>query len=234
MNHLAEEQLVDGYYGALHPEARRHLDQCEECRLQLGRMKETLDAVRDCPAPERGDDYGREVWGRLLPQLPVRKPRRVSFGLRWWTVSPAVVALIVIAFVAGIWTEQRRQLGFTAAARERVLLIALSDHLERSQILLTELVNAAPADADLVSERDRARDLIEKNRLLRQTALRAGDAGYAALLDDLERVLLDVANSPANLSAQDLETLQHRIESEGLLFKVRITSTDAREKEQKL
>ncbi len=69
---------------------------------------------------------------------------------------------------------------------------------------------------------------------LRQTAARAGDASQAALLDELERVLLDIANSPSNISSGDLETLQRRIESEGLLFKVRITSTDVREKGQKL
>ncbi len=115
-----------------------------------------------------------------------------------------------------------------------MLLVALSNHLERSQILLTELANASGTDGDWSGERERARDLVDENRLLRQTALHAGDRGYAALLDDLERVLLDVANSPAELAPDRLENLQQRIEDEGLLFKVRVTSTDARRKEQKL
>ena len=75
---------------------------------------------------------------------------------------------------------------------------------------------------------------MNENRLLRQSALHMGDTYHAALLDDLERVLLDIANSPADLPADDLGVLQRRIESQGLLFKVRVTSSDAREKGQKL
>lgn len=231
MSHLQEEQLMDAYYGDLDPKFREHLDECAECRSSFERLRQVLDSVRDYPVPERGESYGREVWARLLPRLPAQKHRRP--WVRWWT-APALAAVVVVAFVAGMLTQQRRQIGFPAKARERVLLIAVSDHMERSQIVLTELLNAAPTDIDLAGERDRARDLIDENRLLRQTALQLGDRPYAALLDDLERVLLDVANSPADLPREQVEMLQRRIENEGLLFKVRITSTDARERGQKL
>lgn len=82
---------------------------------------------------------------------------------------------------------------------------------------------------DLGDERDRARELVGENRLLRQTATRTGDLSDAALLDELERTLLDIANGPANL-----EMLQQRIENEGLLFKVRIIETNVRQKGQQL
>lgn len=232
MSHFAEEELMDAYYGELDSSVRQHLEECAECRSRFERLKELLDSVREYPVPERGESYGREVWLRLLPQLPQRKQRRP--WLRWWTLAPALGAVIVIAFVAGMLTDQQRQAGFSPRARERVLLMAMSDHLERSQIVLAELLNASPANADLAGERERARDLLDENRLLSETALHMGDRSDAALLDDLERVLLDVANGPANLPPDDLEMLQRRIESEGLLFKVRITSTDARERGQKL
>ena len=81
---------------------------------------------------------------------------------------------------------------------------------------------------------ERARDLLSENRLLRETAAHDGDLTHASLLDDLERVLLDVANSPAEMSSEDLLALQQRMEHDSLLFKVRITSIDARHKGQKL
>jgi hypothetical protein len=231
MNHLQEEQLMDVYYGDLDSNSRKHLEECQECRSNYERLQELLNSLRDYPVPERGEGYGREVWARLLPRLPQRR-HRVWF--HWWTLAPVMAALLIIAFVGGMLTQRQRQPGFPAAARERVLLIAMSDHLDRSQIVLAELANAAPSNADLADQRDRARDLVTENRLLRQTALRTGDASHAALLDDLERVLLDIANSPSDASSEDLERLQHRIESEGLLFKVRITGMDARQKGQKL
>jgi hypothetical protein len=72
------------------------------------------------------------------------------------------------------------------------------------------------------------------NRLLRQTAARLGDYADAALLDELERVLLDVANSPLHSSPAEVERVQQRIEQQGLLFRVRVTSTASRERGQKL
>jgi hypothetical protein len=95
-------------------------------------------------------------------------------------------------------------------------------------------MNGGTSSLDWTDERDRARDLIAENRLLRQSALHAGDTSHAALLDELERVLLDVANSSSNISPGELENLQRDIESGGLLFKVRVTSVDARQKERKL
>ena len=229
MNHMSEDELTEAYYARLRP---LHLKECAECRAAFDRLSEILNGVRDYPIPERGPAYGAQVWTRLLPQLPAPKLRPA--WLRWWTLAPALASLVIVAFVAGMLTEHRRSGALSAQERERVLLAAMSHHLERSQIVLSDIANATPATLDLLSEQDRARDLVEENRLLRQTATRAGDARDAVLLDELERVLLDIANGPRNLSAEDLAALQSRIDSEGLLFKLRITSSDDRFKGQKL
>ena len=51
------------------------------------------------------------------------------------------------------------------------------------------------------------------NRLLRKTA---------ALLEELERTLLDIAHSPSEVSAHQLEDLRKQIEDRGILFKVKV------------
>lgn len=233
MKHLSEEEITLAYYDELDPALRMHLDDCQECRAAFDELKRLLDSLRHIPVPERGPSYGGEVWTRLLPQLPAAKPHRV--WLRWWTVAPAMATIAAAAFIAGILVQQRRApTGISAKARERVLLVAMGDHLDRSQIVLAELVNATPGTAVLGDERDRARDLVVENRLLRQTATHAGDLSDAALLDELERTLLDIANGPPNPSPADLEMLQQRIENEGLLFKVRIIETNVRQKGQQL
>jgi predicted nucleotidyltransferase component of viral defense system len=106
----------------------------------------------------------------------------------------------------------------------------MSDHLDRSEVLLAQLLHASPEELNAADQRARARDLLDENRLLRQTATRSGDQAHAALLDDLERVLLDIANSPAQLSTADVAELRRRVENQSLLFKVRVSSTDARTK----
>src|SRR6476660_8340780 len=70
------------------------------------------------------------------------------------------------------------------------------------------LVELASADdtigaVDISLEQSRAEQLVAANRLYRQTAVSTGDARMAALLDELERVLVDIAASPAAAEGRD-------------------------------
>lgn len=231
--HLTEDQMVSAYYDGLPESHRSHLADCPECRSSVARFEAILDAARDAVVPDRPASYGAEVWAKLQPRLPQKPGSRER--IQWWQIASAFATLILIAFAGGMWVQHKREvLSITPEARTRVLLIAMSDHLDRSEMVLAELVNADPAKIDLKDEQTRARDLIAENRLLRETAMHAGDTQHAAVLDDLERVLLDIANSPAKPAPADLEDLQRRIESDGLLFKVRVIGANVRQKGQRL
>jgi hypothetical protein len=115
----------------------------------------------------------------------------------------------------------------TVANPQRVVLVAVGDHLERSQMLLVEIMNTdATSPGDLASEEKQARDLLDANHLYRVSAQRTGDPQIARLLDELGRVLTEIANSPSDLSPADLQQIRGRIQSEGLLFKVRIVGSE--------
>jgi hypothetical protein len=238
MNHATDEELVELYYGAGEEaqRARHHLEECAWCREAFLRWQETLDAVKEYPVPHRPANYGSAVWARVQARLP--KHNRRWLPKKWWILTPALAAALAIAFIAGTWTEHNRALkpngaAPTEKARERVLLLAIGNHLERSEIVLTELMHADPRTADLTAERGLARDLVNENRLLRERAAQTGDAADAALLEDVQRVLLDLANGSAD-SPGDVEAVQRRIEDGSLLFKVRIRSVNAYRRGQKL
>jgi hypothetical protein len=230
MQHLDDEQLTDSYYGEF--DASAHLAACGDCRDRFHRLRETLDSFNQFPIPHRDAEHAARVWTSLLSKLPPDKPRQP--WLRWWVLTPSIAALLTIAFVTGRLTERSHPAGIPEKARERVLLLSLSDHLEQSQIVLSNVANAGPGSPDLTYERDRAHELLGANRLLRQTARRLGDFADAALLDELERVLLNFANAPERLSPVDLERTQQQIDQQGLLFKVRITSASSRERGERL
>ncbi len=232
MNHLSSQQLTDTYYGEADSLVREHIGQCGQCAGEYRLLKELLGAVRDTPVPEPEPGYENEVWVRLLPQLPQRKPLR-SWIFRPWIFVPVLAALLAIAFLAGMLAQQHRySSGISAQVRERVLLISLNDHLERSQVLLMELLNTPLKELNFMDERSRARDLLEENRLLRQASARAGEDPRSATLDDLERILLDLANSPSDLSGAEIQALRTHIENNGLLFKIRVTSAGTRHEGQ--
>jgi hypothetical protein len=244
--HLNEDDLVLHYYSEMdaRDEARAaaHLAECGTCHGSYIRLQRVLAAVEAAPGPEIADGFERTVWARLQPELGGRR----SGWLSWFVLSPprlawmaAIVVLIAGAFFAGRVSPPRTPESGTqtptsaAQVRERVLLVDLSDHLDRSQMMLVELVSAGgDGDVDISTERARAEELVSDNRLYRQTAEATGNMGLATVLDELERILVEVAASPDALSASDLERVRQRIESRGLLFKVRVVSSDVRERQK--
>ena len=62
--------------------------------------------------------------------------------------------------------------------------------------------------------------------------MRTGDAAVAAVLEDLERVLVEIASSPNEASHDDLVRWRDQIDSKGLLFKVTVMGTRVRERQQ--
>jgi hypothetical protein len=189
--------------------------------------------------PERAANYGAQLWNRLQPAIKWDRPPGLSWLSRWparhWKAAALVATLIVAAFLAGRYYPKAQPNAQTAGqVRERILLVAVGDHLERSQTVLLELVNAQPGQSlDVASERARAGDLVADNRLYRQTATRAGDTRVASVLDDLEPVLLEIAHGPDLLTPEQVENLRRRIEGDGILFKVRVVGSTVRHREEK-
>jgi hypothetical protein len=144
----------------------------------------------------------------------------------------AIAAALAFAFWLGRqFPEPDKTL--TADVRERILLVAVGDHLDRSRMVLLELANA-PADHpfDARIQQVSAGDLVSANRLYRQTAERTGDKALSAVLEELERVLVEVSAGPETLGPDELAELQRRIEARGLLFKVRVVGSQVRAREQ--
>ncbi len=229
MNHPTEEQFVFYYYGE-GTEIADHLGTCEQCRTSYQALQRVLNSVDSFPVPERAADYENRVWtaieGRIEKRSWLSRWLLSGFG-RPLFAAGAVAALVVAAFFAGhTWQKPAlKQMAMDPGVRERVLLVAVGDHLERSQMILVELANAgtpAAGNLDISYEQQTAEDLLESNRLYRQTAATNGDVATAALLEELERVLLEIAHSPSEVSAHQLEELRKQIEDRGILFKVKI------------
>ncbi len=223
--HRSEEELVLHHYEP-NESTGAHVAGCASCRERLEGIAVFLSAFTGAegPVPERSEEYGRELFQRLAPRLAQRpavmlsllaglfSPRRIAF-------AGGVLALVAAAFLAG----QRWPAGAGAippASRERVLLVAVGEHLDRSQVVLLELLNSEGEPLGKAPER--AEELVSRSRLYRQAALHTGDRTVAGVLDDLERLLLDVAHAPASLTAEERDAMRRRIEKNGLLFKVRV------------
>jgi anti-sigma factor RsiW len=244
--HLNEDDLVLHYYGEMsageEAHAGAHLASCAACQASYTRLQRVMAFVDSAPAVEAAPGFERIAWARLEPAL--LSPRRASSWFSWFVFSPArlaftagIVMLIGAAFMAGRMTRTAAPAGAPQSAqqvRERILLVDLGEHLDRSQMVLVELVSAddSGGNVDISLEQSRAEQLVSANRLYRQTALSTGDAAMASVLDELERVLVDIAASPSTVTAADLDSVRRRIESKELLFKVRVVSSQVRDRQR--
>jgi len=251
--HLTEDDLVLHYYGEMtdreEADAIAHLRSCPPCHDSYRRLQRVLAAVDEhaFAVPALPDHFERTVWARLEPS--VTRERR---GWNWLRLSPAplalaasVILLVGAAFYAGRVMPRdpaaipgpapatQAAAAATTQLRERILLVDLGYHLEQSQMVLIELVSAnGDTGADITGERKRAEELVAANRLYRQTALTTGDGAIADLLDELELALVDIATSRADATSQSLDELRRRIEARGLLFKVRVVSSEVRQRQR--
>jgi hypothetical protein len=122
----------------------------------------------------------------------------------------------------------------TEDIRERVVLAALGEHFDRTERTLVELVNSEPGRrVDISAEQAWARDLLEANRLYRR-ATGGKSPALSQVLEDLEPVLLEIANSPSQLTSDEFEAMRDRIEARSLVFKVRVTGADVRARQRAL
>ena len=235
MPELLEDDLILYYYGEARNDAeiRRRLAASSADAKRYQELCQLLERVDGLPVPEPHADYSARVWRRLQPQLA---PRPAGQRLREWLAAAfaprrlatagAFLILLIVAFAAGRFgltpPEEDPGAPLPETGRERILMVSVGEHLERSKILLIELTNApGGAGGQLTDELVRAAELLPANRLYRQAALRSGQAGVADVLEELERLLLDVAHS-GDLSAADLGDLKQRIEGGGILFRVQV------------
>ena len=243
--HLTEDELILHFYGETEradtARVESHLESCAECQSAKEKLHSVMALVDSAAPVEAPIGFERIAWARLEPALDrnARSGWRTFFWFPQWALAGGVAALVLAAFVAGrfsggdaaVTTPNTRVVASVEPGR--VLQTAVGDHLDSTAMMLVELANADTDGADvLAGEQERAVDLVAANRVIRASALQSGDAQIVDILEDLERVLLEVANAPANATSNDLTDLQSRITREDLLFRLRVIASEMRQRQR--
>jgi hypothetical protein len=115
-------------------------------------------------------------------------------------------------------------------SRQSILLTSVAEHLDRSERVLTDIMNTTKG-GDISTEQQWAADLVSASRLYRHEAIDIGEQSVAGVLDELERNLLEVVHSPSRITAAQLDDVRRRIDAASLLFKVRVLGDELRQRE---
>ena len=242
MKHLTEEELIDHYYSedSHKAEVAAHLRICTPCARAYEELGKLLANVRAPETPERDSEYGVRVWKSIqgsLEPYPAKQKRKFFYFPQFAYAAACLLLLLAGAFLTGRMWEHAHTSSTIAAnpqqAKERVVLFVLDNHLDRSERLLVQLNHSGAegetADLPLQAE---ARQLLTDNRLYRQSVAQSKDPLLNAALDHLERVLLEVANSPDELSSADIARIEQEMNTQGLLFQIRVLRTRVSEQKQ--
>src|SRR5688572_1319827 len=241
---------------------RAHVETCAECQALDRELRAVLALVDSEPLPEAPPGFERQTWARLEPVVAgfsrtsevvagfpgPPKPRSDEGGSRtkfWsfefprWGLAASAAALAVVSFLLGrAWSPppatSTGSLALTASVSERLLRTEVEEHFERSQRVLMELVNVDDSSpVMLASDRRRATDLVAAGRLYRRSVEQLGDADTRDLLDEIERVLVEIANGPDVRSSKDLTDVRTRISDQDLIFRLQVMTGAMRAREQR-
>lgn len=252
-----ERLMVDALYQELNPSQQKyfeeHLSQCKQCAAEYERLSWTLKVMDQRELHEIQPDYWPDYWARLSERLPAR-PRKILWpDWRSWfpplalpgrpALVPIAAALMLIATGIFIGRSTLRQAPGTGVPMQATVfdpgLIAefndlASSYLERSKLVLMGLNNFNPRLDDpnalnISGHRYLSQELVRQGRMLRDHQVATADPRLRLLIDEIERVLLQVANSSSDDPMWTIRMAQEGIDKNSILLRITLVEIEPTE-----
>jgi hypothetical protein len=240
MKIITDEDLTLLFYGEHEdPALAVTVAESEELSARYDALCAELKLADAYQPPQRGDDYGAEVWQRISSRLEEHETKSSGRLSAWLAslVQPRIslagalsIALVVaLAFMLGrngtqdMGNNTNAPAGVTPASvagidSDRLLSRSVAAHLEQVNIVLTQFVNTSETSSN---QTEHATDMLVANRLYRQAAEAQGNQKLAVFLADLEPLLIELAYQAQSGSPATRERMQQEVR-DGLLFRVRV------------
>lgn len=196
-------------------------------------LQRTLGTVDATKPTETDDGFTARIWRRLEARMDQAEGRRpgaierlrlflqVLLAPRFALAASAALALAIgVGYYAGRHSVSQDQRDNAMAAR--VLDAYVAEHLRATEGLLMTAVNTDSAELR-AGNSDLAATLADSNRLYAAAAARSGNTRLAEFLRQLEPVLIELANQPADAPVEARDGLRDYLRKTDLLFQVRAT-----------
>jgi anti-sigma factor RsiW len=246
------EKLFDYVSGEMSREEaaplEEHLARCASCREDLRILREAVDFLPPGgaqPSNERDEQFWLSFPARVAERIAAERRSRTSriaeagdrissfllFNGTRLIAGSGALAAIALAVVLLRWPAPSGPAPDAAEAVTPAVLqdapatAKLHDYLKRSRVLLVGVSNmhAESGEAiDLSAERRQSRQLVIEARDLKRNPL---DSRSAKLVGDLEKILIELANSSDRQNGPDVEIIRSGIRHHNLLFKIRMTES---------
>ncbi|HUR60679.1 MAG TPA: hypothetical protein VM029_23360, partial [Opitutaceae bacterium] len=158
--HATEDDLILHYYGEPDADARveDHVKTCAQCRVAFQELSGVLALVDAQAVPEPLAGLEQRVWSRVQPEIQTRRGSwfsRLFDATPRWAFAGGIATLVLAAFVAGRFVRPDAIAPVSSPANgtqvatangrgdvaERMMTVAVGDHLDESEMVLLELLN---------------------------------------------------------------------------------------------
>ena len=229
-----KNSIVDYLYHELAVEKlhdfEKHLNNCPDCAEDLNQFSDTrnLIANRVRPLPDKKllNNYHhnlKEIYkgDSFLEQLIQNIVIKPSFAVR--------LAEIAVILIIGIFIGKSLTKSETALQISKQNIIDgefLNNYLFETELLLLETSNIDDAqDIKLILDTDNCKRLLQKTLLLKEQAENFNKTRLLSLLDQLEFILLELANFEDSSDKEDLDFVKNNIKDWHLFVELKAINT---------
>jgi hypothetical protein len=246
------EFFVNALYDELSPEEKQHftahLQECSDCTAEYQKLSAALKLMdqreREQPQPEFWETFWDKLAGRIEKEgdaaaAPKKKPNIWElpnfFAPQWaYRLSAAAAILLIGIFIGKFLLNPTPQPPVPVAGSERqgiqqtALETRTQNYLDRSKVLLLGISNL---DSQLIES-----NTVDFSRYQRISRGLVQEAGYLKtalheeprqrrlrkLVNDLEVILLQIANLEAENDISGIEMVQSGIDRQGIMLKINL------------
>lgn len=162
-----------------------------------------------------------EMWARITAERARRRESMKVVPLRrWMTWSVAAAAVLVLGVAIGRWSMNVKEKNPGPRNEEMAYRAAAAPYLTRTEALLTSFraeSRNGKVDADFAVQ---AQDLLVTTRLMLNSPA-ARDPRLASLLQDLETMLVQIAQLPAGNDRNDVDLINQGLDQRSVMLRLR-------------
>ncbi len=237
---LIPESLVPGCDDEIRRKIEEHCARCPVCAREYEENLQLAAVLTTRERPELSDSFWDRWDERLERELDIIDHERNSGRIipitikpdeqwRFWKTASAVAAVFILGiavgrFFPGSGAPDRTASNIPVKPVSAVTADAMR-FLDRSKLVLLgmDVAETAPAE-DFTPEyrrlREISRELLRESPTLQARLGETNQVRLAALLNELDFILIQIANMDERHESQDLELILTGMERKGLLFKI--------------
>jgi hypothetical protein len=183
---------------------------------ELKRLAQDYHRPRETPRDE--------MWSRIVAERARRRERAKVVRLRpWMTWSAAAAAVLVVGIAIGRLTVRGPATISSPPDASIAYRVAAAPYLTRTEALLTSFRAESRSGRVDTAFALQAQDLLVTTRLMLNSPA-ARDPRLASLLQDLEVMLVQIAQLPAGSDRNDVELINQGLDQRSVMLRLRAVS----------